>query len=147
MREHPAAATAIQPSAGHLRASDAERDRVVEDLRAHAAAGRLAPEELEDRVERALAATTRADLAAVQADLPADSPAAPSAVRRPGTRGATLRAEWLNYAFVAVVLLTIWALTGADGFWPIWPLGFWGAALAIKSTATAHHRGRRALDG
>ena len=68
---------------GPLRASDAERERTVERLRAAAGDGRLTLEELAERVEGALAARTRDALEPLTADLP--SPAlAPT--RREGTR-------------------------------------------------------------
>jgi Domain of unknown function (DUF1707) len=57
-----------------IRASDSERDAVAEQLREHAAAGRLGMEELEQRLDEALGATTRGDLDAVLADLPARTP-------------------------------------------------------------------------
>ncbi|MFL5876457.1 MAG: DUF1707 domain-containing protein, partial [Solirubrobacteraceae bacterium] len=53
-----------------LRSSDRERDEVVTLLRDHAAEGRLSPEELDERVGRALAARTGADLDALLTDLP-----------------------------------------------------------------------------
>ena len=39
------------------------------------------------------------------------------------------------YAAVNAMLVVIWAITGgsADGFWPIWPIVTWGAALAIHA--------------
>jgi hypothetical protein len=54
-----------------LRASHADRDQVVELLRVAAGDGRLSPEELDDRLERALTAKTYAELATLTADLPA----------------------------------------------------------------------------
>ena len=59
-----------------LRASHADRDQVVELLRVAAGDGRLSPEELDDRLERALTARTYAELAALTADLPATPGAA-----------------------------------------------------------------------
>ncbi|MCP9489482.1 MAG: DUF1707 domain-containing protein [Solirubrobacteraceae bacterium MAG38_C4-C5] len=53
-----------------LRASDRDRDVVVDRLRVHHLAGRLTVEELEERVARAHAAVTLADLDALQEDLP-----------------------------------------------------------------------------
>jgi hypothetical protein len=100
----------------------------VDALRRHAAAGRLGADELEARLECALAAQTRQELAVLQGDLPALAQSAPR--RRPG---ADTRVEWLSYVGVAVVLIAVWASTGAGAFWPAWPLGFWGAALAFKS--------------
>ncbi len=62
--------TAPQPvaSAGP-RASDADRDRVVEVLRTAASDGRLTPDDLDQRLEIALTARTLADLAPLLADL------------------------------------------------------------------------------
>jgi DUF1707 SHOCT-like domain len=53
-----------------LRASDEDRERTVELLRAHQAAGRLTVDELEERSAAALAAVEVADLAPLTADLP-----------------------------------------------------------------------------
>jgi hypothetical protein len=55
-----------------LRASDADRDTVVDRLREAAGEGRLEPDELEQRVERALRARTYGDLGELLADLPDD---------------------------------------------------------------------------
>ncbi|WP_461086750.1 DUF1707 SHOCT-like domain-containing protein [Streptomyces deserti] len=56
-----------------LRASHAERDRVVDVLTVAAGDGRLTPEELDERVEAALTARTMGELAALTADLPTGS--------------------------------------------------------------------------
>jgi len=55
---------------GRLRASDADREHVVERLHAAATEGRLSPDELDERVHRALTALTYADLDGVLDDLP-----------------------------------------------------------------------------
>jgi len=61
-----------------LRASDAEREQLVDALRAHAADGRLTTDELEERSAAAYSATTRGELVALRRDLPeAAPPAAP----------------------------------------------------------------------
>lgn len=65
-----------------VRASDGEREDVVALLSEHTTTGRLTLAELEQRVERAYAATTRAELAQLTADLPA---ATSSDVRKPAT--------------------------------------------------------------
>ena len=59
-----------EPRDSTMRASDAERDRVVELLRESAGEGRLEPDELEERLEAAYSARTLADLDAVPPDLP-----------------------------------------------------------------------------
>jgi DUF1707 SHOCT-like domain len=56
-----------------MRASDADRERAVQALQRHAAAGRLTLDEFSDRAHRALACRTHADLAALLRDLPAES--------------------------------------------------------------------------
>ena len=69
-----------QPNpSGEVRASDAEREAVVERLRVATVEGRLTLSELTERTEAAYTATTRGDLAPITADLPAvsGSPATP----------------------------------------------------------------------
>lgn len=60
---------------GRLRASDADRERAVETLKAAYAHGRLTRDELDARAGRALVARTYAELAAATADIPAPVPA------------------------------------------------------------------------
>ena len=100
-----------------LLASDADRDRVTERLRAAAAEGRLTSEELEQRLETALAARREAQLEPLVADLPA----APARGRR-----SDRRPDFGPYVAVSLMLVAIWALTGMGYFWPIWPLLGWG---------------------
>ena len=65
-----------------MRASDQERERAVDVLRDAAGEGRLTFEELTDRVEAALQATTRGELERLTGDLPdASHPAAPTVGR------------------------------------------------------------------
>jgi hypothetical protein len=107
-----------------VRASDAERDAVVESLRGHAQAGRLTSEELEERVAVALAAKTRADLARLQRDLPAP---ARRVAPRPRPRQERGRPPFVS---IAVLLIAIWAVSGGGYFWPVWPL-LWFAFIAM----------------
>jgi hypothetical protein len=69
-------------SSPELRASDADRDRAIIELREHTAAGRLTLEEFSERVDQAVAARTLAELQAVRSDLPAALPVE-QARRRP----------------------------------------------------------------
>jgi Domain of unknown function (DUF1707)/2TM domain len=125
-----------------LRASDADRERFVAALRQHHAEGRLTLEELDERTERAYAARTLGDLDALGTDLPpltAPAPAGPPPrpdpgdlpprMRPPGPRRAAAKAALIRsllwFGMVSVILLVVWAVTGADYFWPVWPiLGF-----------------------
>jgi hypothetical protein len=70
----------LTPSAGgrgHLRASHADRERVVDFLKAGFVQGRLTKEELEERAGHALGSRTYAELAELTADLPGGSVTAP----------------------------------------------------------------------
>ena len=67
---------------GRLRASDADRERVIETLKVAFIQGRLTKDELDRRSARTLTARTYADLAAVMAGVPAQTAEA----RTPGAR-------------------------------------------------------------
>ncbi len=120
-----------------MRASDADRDRVVEHLRTAAGEGRLEAAELEERVGTALAARTAAELEPLTADLPAPVPR--SRPRRPSRRvGSELHA----YLAVMTLLVAIWALTGAGYFWPVWPVLGWGIGLMGPGGCSSRRSGR-----
>ncbi|HEV2062128.1 MAG TPA: DUF1707 domain-containing protein, partial [Solirubrobacteraceae bacterium] len=91
-----------------------------------AAEGRLSVDELDGRIAAALAATTRSDLAKLVEDLP----------RRPRDRTALRREHVRSYLFTMLLLVAIWALTGAGYFWPIWPILGWGAFVVPDALAT-----------
>ena len=112
-----------------LRASDADREQHAELLREHAAQGRLTVDELEERLDRVYAARTRGELAPVVADLPV--PRTGRARRAPAAaaRLSPARPEVAAFLAVNLVLIVIWAATGAGYFWPIWPLLGWGLGL------------------
>ena len=80
-----------------LRASDADRDRVIDVLRAAAADGRLTADEFSERMEAALSSRTFRELASLTADLatPRASPAPESApaedVMRIDQRGGSVQ--------------------------------------------------------
>ena len=80
-----------------LRASDAERERTVAQLRRHAAAGRLTVEELDERSERAYTARTLSDLAALVADLPAAPTPAPVDAPPPALSGGGPGVRFFTY--------------------------------------------------
>jgi hypothetical protein len=92
-----------------MRASDADRHRVVDALQRHTEAGRLSLDEFTERVDSAYAARTLAELAAVTRDLPAESASATSAAPDSGRRDLLVI---FAVAGVALVLLLIFmALT------------------------------------
>ena len=122
-----------------LRASDADREHHAELLREHAAQGRLTVDELEERLDRVYAARTHAELAPLVADLPrAPRPRAP---RSPGPP----RSAVVPYLLVNLMLIAIWAATGAGYFWPIWPLLGWGMGLVMPRALCAPRRRRSQL--
>ena len=55
---------------GHLRASDADREQVIDTLKDAFVQGRLTTDELGTRAGQALASRTYAELAAITADIP-----------------------------------------------------------------------------
>ncbi|MDG4832568.1 DUF1707 domain-containing protein [Solwaraspora sp. WMMD1047] len=80
-----------------LRASDDDREEVVSALQRHTAAGRLSLDEYTERVDRALAARTHGELAAVVDDLPAEP-----------TSGGSTETHQLAVAFlIAIVALVV----------------------------------------
>jgi len=106
-----------------LRASDSERETIVSQLREHGASGRLDVEELEQRVETAYSARTHGELGALIGDLPATRrPVAP--VHDHG---------WNSFFAVNLLLVAIWAVSGAGYFWPVWVMVWWAFALVLKS--------------
>jgi Domain of unknown function (DUF1707) len=104
--------TADPPSSPELRASDADRDRVIELLRAAVADGRLDPAEFDERVDAALAARTVDALAPLTADL----------IAAPGRGGALTLPLAGTPAEPAAELLTISEKHGSvrrDGRWTL----------------------------
>ena len=118
-----------------LRASDAEREHLAGLLREHAAQGRLTVDELDERLDRVYAARTRGELAPVVADLPA-----PRQAPRSPRRREPLSHALVPYLAVNLVLIAIWAATGAGYFWPIWPLLGWGIGLMGPCARAWPHR-------
>ncbi|RBY74417.1 hypothetical protein DQ239_19805 [Blastococcus sp. TF02-09] len=87
-----------------MRAGDEDRQRVVEQLGTHFAAGRLTIDEFDDRVVRAQAAVHLDELPALTADLPGDP--SPQQRTRP-ERSATRIPPVL---VLLVVLLLAWSV-------------------------------------
>ena len=100
-----------------LRASDADRQRVVEQLRVHTADGRLTLEEFETRVGEAFTATTHAELRSVLRDLPmlhADRP-----------RGRPRRTGAIPVPLLIAALVVTGSILMSHFAWWLIPVGFW----------------------
>ena len=117
------------PGPRRVRASDTERERLAEVLRAAMSEGRLSLEEGEERLAKAYAATYRDELGPLTADLPDGGRQAWFAAQfdRPeaiaGARRALRRHTGVVIA-VGAALVGLWALSGAHFFWPAIPLFF-----------------------
>jgi hypothetical protein len=114
-----------------MRASDADRDRVVDALKAAYIYGLLTSEELAARTGQALAARTYADLAAVTAVLAERRPAQASPVAHPPARKRISRRA-VALGATAVVLppaLTAAFLTFYGGFIILFLVTFIGAVV------------------
>jgi DUF1707 SHOCT-like domain len=73
-----------------MRTSDAERQRAADFLRDACADGRLAPNELEERLDALFAGTTVADIAVLVRDLPGGRAVIPRLDDRGGSRRPTV---------------------------------------------------------
>jgi len=124
-----------------IRASDEDRESTAAELRDHYAAGRLTSDEFNERLDKAYAAKTLGDLAALKTDLPAPASAGlgqlPEPIQPAGPVAAgsdrfpvAWRAAWGSWASVSLILFVIWALSGGGGnLWFLWPVGICGALL------------------
>jgi hypothetical protein len=152
-----------------MRASDRDRQEVVDRLRGAVEDGRLTMDEYMQRMELAYQAVTHGDLAPLQADLPATrsvqrrepdalrAGAAPrAAARRPcfpafvaGMPGV-LRVLWATWLTAVAINVVVWALvSGTTGHliypWPLWVAGPYGAALVAISAAVAGGQAQKRL--
>jgi Domain of unknown function (DUF1707) len=118
-----------------LRIGNPERDAVVQRLTEALNEGRIELAEYDDRVQQVYAAKTQAELVPITVDLPAPPPP-PAPKASLFSRVGQAERAWLS---TAVLLTGIWLITvitddrhSPHGFWPIWPLGFWGIALITR---------------
>jgi Domain of unknown function (DUF1707) len=145
-----------------MRASDRDRQEVVDRLRSAVEDGRLKMEEYVDRMGRAYQAVTYGELAPLHVDLPMAAPAArqepgrravapPACVTRRGVLAdlpAALKVLWTIWLAAVSINLVVWALvSGTTGHlaypWPVWVAGPYGAALFALSAAVTQFRRTR----
>jgi Domain of unknown function (DUF1707) len=129
---------------GYLRASDADREQVLEFLKTAFVQGRLTMDELDARAGRALVSRTYGELAALTADIPSgpvralpdpSAAPAPAAAAEPvpepaGTSASAKAAVWA--ACIIAALPAVWAafLTFYGGFVILFLLAFTGLTLS-----------------
>jgi hypothetical protein len=112
----------IAAGQGRWRASHADREQVVDALKAAFVQGRLTADELDERAGQALAARTYADLAALITDLPADPAPAPqpapgrqpAPARRPQNTAAS-RAVKAGAGAIGVAMIALGAAIAVAG--------------------------------
>lgn len=151
-----------------VRASDKDREQVVQRLQLAMQDGRLKMDEYKERMGLAYEAVTYGDLARLEDDLPA-STAAPAeqaeqetptvAVQRipaaqPAARGfaalpTPLKVLWAIWLVPVLINVVIWVLvSGTSGHlvypWPVWVAGPFGAVLlGVTAIVQAARSGRR----
>ena len=148
-----------------MRASDGDRQSVVERLRAALEDGRLKTDEYLDRMGLAYEAVTYGDLAALYADLPEGGSMAKREATRPATAPqavtappgvladlpTALKVLWTIWLAAVSINVVVWVLvSGTTGHliypWPVWVAGPSGAALfAVSAGVTQIRRGRRSV--
>ncbi len=145
-----------------MRASDNDRQQVVDGLRAALEEGRLKTEEFTERMGLAYQAVTYGDLAKLHADLPAASPQAeprpaPASAASPAVAAkrsafadlpAPLKVLWTIWLAAVSINVVVWVLVmGTSGHfiypWPLWVAGPYGAALLAVSVPVVHSRRSR----
>lgn len=138
---------ALPEPVGGLRATDADRQRVIARLRGAAGEGAIDLDELEQRITAAYVARTVADLSTVTADLPAT--VAPPGAKAPKHRRPLVmeddefRHHLSVYAAVIGMLVVIWLLGGAGHPWPLYPALGWGIGLTGHYQRAATHQRKR----
>jgi Domain of unknown function (DUF1707) len=152
---------------GHLRASHADREQMIDALKGAFVQGRLTKDEFDVRVGQTFASRTYAELAMVIAGLPAE-PARPHPPRKPATRPASNAVRWVasgwvtpaglaaayvlaslrdgaGYEVVALVIAAVyfvfWLSAGADMLWQWHCMSLPGTGMCVRCahTAASHH--------
>jgi hypothetical protein len=124
------------------RASDDERSRTVDRLQQAQIEGRLGADEAAERIEAALRARTRGDLAGLVRDLPGAAPEPVVPVPQPPVparkSGDSLASAWAAWGIASSVTFAIWLITAATSDfqtypWFLWVAGPWGAVLLVTT--------------
>jgi hypothetical protein len=147
-----------------MRASDRDRQQVVDRLRGGLEEGRLNLDEFTDRTGLAFHAVTYGDLVPLCADLPAPGPVTaagpataagavpvPAVASRAGYLAGlpmVLKVLWTTWLVAVSVNVVVWALVADPAGrlsdpWPLWVAGPYGAVLfAVSAAVTLFRRSR-----
>ncbi|MGI8446617.1 MAG: DUF1707 SHOCT-like domain-containing protein [Streptosporangiaceae bacterium] len=143
-----------------MRASDHDRQEVVDLLRGAVGDGRLQMDEYVDRMELAYRAVTYGDLVPLHADLPAAATATASKAGPAATASryrliaafaglpAVLKVLWTIWLSAVSVNVVVWGLVSVTTAhliypWPLWVAGPYGAVLFALSVSVAASRRSR----
>jgi hypothetical protein len=130
-----------------MRAADADRQQVADQLRAALEEGRLDLEEFDERLRDAYGAKTYGDLDRLLTDLPNAAPVVPAPPRaaspaaieqRDGLTRSWLGHVWGSWAKALAFFTLIWAVgwifsREAVFYWPVWIVGPWGVVLLVRT--------------
>jgi Domain of unknown function (DUF1707) len=153
----------IAAGRGHMRASHADREQIIDTLQAAFAQGRLTKDEFDARIGQTLASRTYAELATAIAGIPA-GPAAGTLARQPPPRRVSNAARWgisgfvtpaiLAFGFaldslpgsgrggavafvIAFVYFVFWLSAGADMLWQWFCMSLPTARMCVRCAHTA----------
>src|SRR5689334_9563797 len=126
-----------------LRAADADRHKIADQLKFALDEGRLSLGEYDDRIREAYAARTYAELMILVADLPkpglsaADVQARRSAEQRRAARKlpTALAVLWTIWGSLLAVNLVVWLVLAATTYIPGFDLYFWPLWLVVPGAA------------
>ena len=136
-----------------MRAGDADRQHVADQLRGALELGRLDLSEYDERLQKTYAAKTFGDLEGLLDDLPDTVPPTEAQVavyqpndplvpgadgRYPHATARWLAHTWDGYFATVAIVVAIWAViclmtTQWLYFWPAWVAGPWGAVLLVST--------------
>ena len=125
-----------------MRAADADRQAVADQLKSALDEGRLDLHEYDERLQQAYAAKTYGELNTLLTDLPV-GPVAVSGLAPAAADNVTRRwllHVWGSYFPVVGITTMIWLVTSIAAqelvyFWPIWVAGPWGFFLVWETVS------------
>lgn len=133
------------PGCGHLRASDADRERVLETLKTAFVQGRLTTNELGRRAGLALASRTYAELAAATDGIPAGPAATPPPRPAVPARRRPVSRRVITWGLIMLILTPALGAAFVDtydgGFIILFVLAF--IAATVTAPPAAPPNGRR----